>query len=61
MKPKLQLSGEDGNVFFIIGRARSIAKENGWSKEKIAEFMNDVTSGNYDHALQVCMKYFDVE
>jgi len=61
MKPKLKLLGESGNVFFIIGRARAVAKENGWSKEKITEFMSDATSGNYDHALQVCMKYFDVE
>lgn len=59
-KPRLQLSGEDGNVFFILGRAQRVAKKAEWSQDKWQEFYNDATSGNYDHALQTCMKYFDV-
>ena len=59
-KPRLKLSGEDGNAYFIIGRAIRAAKEAGWADEKIKEFQNDAMSGDYDHVLQTCMKYFDV-
>ncbi len=60
-KPILQLSGQDGNVFFILGRARKIARRAEWSEEKIAKFTKEAQSGDYDHALQTCIKYFDVE
>lgn len=58
-KPRLQLSGEDGNAFFIMGRASATAKKAGWSKEKINEYLEEAKQGDYDHLLQVTMKYFD--
>lgn len=60
MKLKLQLSGEDGNVFSILGRALRIIRRANWPKEKIDKFTAEATSGDYDHALQTIMKYFDV-
>ena len=60
-KPKLQLSGEDGNAFFIMGRARRAAKEAGWTNEKIEEYTKECQSGDYDHLMQTTMKYFEVE
>jgi len=60
-KPRLKLTGEDGNAFFIMGRALGIARRAGWEKEKIDEFKNKVMSGDYDHLLRVCMEYFEVE
>jgi hypothetical protein len=59
-KPKLKMVGEDGNVFAILARAQQSAKQAGWSKEKIKEFVDEATSGDYDNALQTCLKYFDV-
>lgn len=59
-KPKLKLIGEDGNVFFILGRAVREAKRAGWSIEKIERFKKEAKSGDYDHVLQTCMNYFDV-
>lgn len=59
-KPELELSTEDGNVFLIIGRARKVARRAGWSEEKIMKFTKEAQEGDYDNALQVCMKYFDV-
>ena len=59
-KPILELSGQDGNAFFILGRARTVAREAGWSDEKWKEIMTEATSGDYDHLLQTMMKYFDV-
>jgi len=59
-KPELELSTGDGNVFYIIGRATRVARRAGWSEEKIRKFQKEAESGDYDNALQVCMKYFDV-
>ena len=59
-KPKLKLIGEDGNVFYILGKAVREARRAGWTEEKIKKFQREATSGNYDQALQMCMAYFDV-
>jgi len=60
-KPILKLVGEDGNAFSIMGRASQVARRHGWSKEKIDAMIAEMTSGDYDHLLQTCFKYFDVE
>lgn len=31
-KPRLKLSGEDGNAFSILGRAKQAAEKAGWEK-----------------------------
>lgn len=59
-KPKLKLIGEDGNVFFILGKATREARRAGWSEEKIKKFQEKAMSGDYNNALQVCMEHFDV-
>ena len=59
-KPELKLVGEDGNAFFIIGKAVRVAKKEGWSKEKIEKFQKEAMSGDYNKVLQTCMEYFDV-
>lgn len=59
-KPELKLIGEDGNVFFILGKAVREARRAGWPEEKIEKFKEDTMSGDYDHALQICMEYFEV-
>ncbi len=59
-KPELKLIGEDGNVFFILGKATKVARQAGWSKEKIKEFQEKAMSGDYNNALTTCMDYFDV-
>ena len=60
-KPQLQLSEQDGNAFFIIGRAVGVARRSGWSEDEINKFREDAMSGDYDHVLQTCFKYFDVQ
>ena len=58
--PKLELVGEDGNAFYIIGKAVKVAKKAGWDEERIKKFQEDCFSGDYDNVLQLCMKNFDV-
>lgn len=66
-KPKVQLTGADGNAFMIIGRvnkeiARWNMKHSDNPKKLIDkdEFEKEATSGDYDHLLQTVMKYCDV-
>ena len=59
-KPELKLIGEDGNVFAIIGKAVRVAKKVGWTEDEIKKFTAEVTSGDYNNALRVVQKYFNV-
>ena len=56
----VQLIGEDGNAFAIIGRVRKALKRAGHA-DLAAKFLEEATSGDYDHLLQICMKYVNVE
>lgn len=60
-KPILDLTNSDGNAYMIIGRARRVAREAGWPDAEIEAFSKEASSGDYDHILQTCFKYFDVE
>jgi hypothetical protein len=56
----VQLTGEDGNGFFIAGRVRK-ALERAGHREAAAEFFKEALSGDYDHLLQTAMAYVDVQ
>ena len=55
----LKLAGEDGNAFFILARAMG-ALEEGGMMHLWREFYKEATSGDYDHLLSTCAKYFKV-
>ena len=55
----VQLSGEDGNSMFIIGRARRTARRAGVSSDELDKFSEEAMSGDYDNVLQTVMKWFD--
>ena len=59
-RPVVQLTGEDGNAFFIIGKVRKALRDSGASSEYINQFMEDSMSGDYDHVLQTVFKYAEV-
>ena len=58
---RVQLSGEDGNAFSIIGKVRSAMKKAEVPIETIKQFSDEAMSGDYDHVLQTCMKYVEVD
>ena len=65
MEPKfpeieVQLSGEDGNAFSIIGRVQKAMRRAGVSVEDIKIFQDDATSGDYDHVLTIAMETVNV-
>lgn len=58
---KVQLTGEDGNAFAILGAVTKVMKRAGLSREQVDEFRGEATSGDYDHLLQTSMKYVEVQ
>lgn len=61
MRPTVQLVGEDGNSFAILGRCRRAARKAGWSDEEWEAFREKAIDGNYDHLLAAVQDAFDVE
>lgn len=58
IKPILQLTGKDGNAFYILGVAQIVALENDMDWETIRD---EATSSDYNHLLRTMMKYFNVK
>lgn len=56
----VQLAGQDGNAFFIIGRVTRALRKHGCKQEEIDQFISQATSGDYDNLLQTCMRWVDV-
>jgi len=59
-KPIVQLIGQDGNTFSIMGRVKQALKSAGADKEYIDKYLSEATSGDYDHLLVVSMEYVEV-
>lgn len=60
VKPKVQLTGTDGNAFAILGKVISALKGAGYSQEEVAEFKKEAMSGDYNHLLATAMDWVDV-
>ena len=59
-KPTVKLIGEDGNAFAILGKVSKALKKAGLTEEA-KKYMEEATSGDYNHLLAVTMEYVDVE
>ena len=58
--PEIKLIGKDGNAFEILGATSEALKKAGADKEYIDKYLDEATSGDYDHLLGVSMKYVDI-
>jgi len=58
---QVQLTGEDGNAFAILGRTAAALRHAGVPQEEIDNFYAEATSGDYDHLLQTTMAWVDWE
>jgi hypothetical protein len=56
----VQLSGNDGNAFAVMGAVKSALKEAGASKEELDQYLSDSMSGDYDNLLRVAMDWVEV-
>ncbi len=60
-KPKMELLGQDGNIFGIMGRASRLLKQAGM-KEQSDEMISRVTAcGDYNKALNIISEYVETE
>ena len=64
-KPKypdveVQLSGQDGNAFFIVGRVARALRKAGVSEKEIDKFRTEAKSGDYSNLLSACGKWVEV-
>ena len=52
---EIDLTGPQGNAFFLLGTARNLAKQLGLNSEEV---MNEMKQGDYENLLQVFDGYF---
>ena len=60
-KPTVKLVGTDGNAFAILGKVTGALRRAGHTPEEVKQFQDEATAGDYDHVLQTCMKWVDVQ
>jgi len=60
-KPRCQLSGEDGNVFHVIGIVRRSLREAGLDEEASELVDRAFACKAYDEVLRLCFEYVEVE
>jgi hypothetical protein len=56
---QVQLTGEDGNAFAILGRTAAALRRAGVPQEEIDAYFAQATSGDYHHLLQTTMTWVD--
>lgn len=54
---EVQLSGQDGNAFAIMGNVSGALRRAGVPKAEVDEYVKESTSGDYDNLLQTAMKW----
>ena len=56
----VQLSGNDGNAFAIMGAVQTALRRHGVPHEEIQQYLEESMSGDYDHLLQTAMRWVNV-
>lgn len=59
-KPKVKLTGTDGNAFALMGKVTEAMRKAGATSEMLNEFRKQATSGDYNHLIATCCEYADV-
>ncbi len=65
MSPKypdiiVTLTSNDGNAMTILGQCTSTARHHRLNPQEIDVFFAEATSGDYNHLLQTCMRWFTI-
>lgn len=56
---EVQLTGQDGNAFAVLGVVRKALVDAG-HQDEVETFFAEATSGDYDHLLYTCMRWVTV-
>ena len=57
---EVQLIGQDGNAFAILGSVQRALRKAGASKDEINQYMEEAMSGDYNHLLSTTMDWVEV-
>lgn len=57
---EVQLSGEYGNAFMLIGKTRRALKRHDVSDEEIEQFSTEATSGDYNNVIATIGRWVTV-
>lgn len=58
---KVRLTGQDGNVFNLLGLCVQAARKGKIPQTEIDSFFDEATASDYDNALQTCQRWFDCD
>lgn len=59
-RPKVKLTGGDGNAWVLISKCVKVLRSAGFSAKEIEEFEKEAMSGDYDNVLRTCQRWCDV-
>lgn len=54
----IDLTGPQGNAFFLLGQVKSIGEYRGFTSTKIKNICDEMTCGDYENLIEVFDKYF---
>ncbi len=57
---EVELIGQDGNAFAIMGAVQKALRKGGVSKDEIDEYLKESMSGDYDNLLRTAMNWVSV-
>ena len=57
---EVQLTGNDGNAFAIMGAVQKALKQAGATRDELDQYMNESMAGDYDNLLRVAMDWVEV-
>ena len=57
-KQVIDLTGPDGNAYYLLGTAMNVCKQLDLSSEKTEEILDEMKSSDYENLIKVFDKYF---
>jgi len=55
---EVDLTGPQGNAFYLLGLVSSFGRQLGWSSEEITKITTEMMSGNYENLISVFDREF---
>ena len=56
----VQLTGQDGNAFMVLGLVQRALRRADVPADEIKAFIDEATSGDYDHLLATVMRWVQI-
>ena len=56
---EIDLTGPQGNAYFLMGTARKLGRQLCWDEDEIQTLLKQMTRGDYENLVNTFDKYFD--